>query len=84
VTIFTFGVLLLEAKRPDWWLWLISLAWTAIGGSGAFLISVPQDLLLAITGVVSLLFWYVPGLPHGERLVAQDKSGAAARAGSRE
>lgn len=51
VTIFTFGLLLLAAPRPPLWLLPIPLVWSLIGGSAAFLLQVPQDWLLLVSGV---------------------------------
>lgn len=52
--IFTFG-LLLWACRARWWLWIVPLAWAAIGGSAAVLLSVPQDWALPVAAVASLV-----------------------------
>lgn len=51
--IFTFG-LMLWARRPAKWLWIVPLAWAIIGGSAAVLLSVPQDWALPVAAVVSL------------------------------
>lgn len=51
VTIFTFGLLLLAASRVPLWLLAIPLVWSLIGGSAAFLLRVPQDWLLLVSGV---------------------------------
>ena len=55
VTIFTFGILLLARQRIPIWLLIIPLAWSIIGGSAAFLLQVPQDWLLLISGIGSLI-----------------------------
>lgn len=51
VTIFTFGLLLLASPRPPLWLLPIPLVWSLIGGSAAFLLQVPQDWFLLVSGV---------------------------------
>lgn len=50
VTIFTFGLLLLADPRPPLWLLPIPLVWSLIGGSAAFLLQVPQDWFLLVSG----------------------------------
>lgn len=59
VTIFTFGLLLLTTGRFSRWLLVIPFLWTLVGGSAAFLLGIPQDWLLLVTGVIagSLLIW---------------------------
>ena len=52
--IFTFG-LMLWASCARWWLWVIPLLWSVIGGSATILLSVPQDWALPISALVSLL-----------------------------
>lgn len=54
VTIFTFGVLLLVRPGVPWWVLVIPLGWSLIGGSAAFLLAVPQDWLLLLSGVVAV------------------------------
>jgi hypothetical protein len=56
VTIFTFGCLMFTTRRVPWWVWIIPLGWSAIGGSAAFLLGVPQDWMLAIGAVLALAF----------------------------
>jgi hypothetical protein len=55
VTIFTFGVCLLARGRVPWWLLVIPVLWSLIGGSAAFLLRVPQDWLLLVSGVSTVL-----------------------------
>jgi len=43
--IFTFGLMLL-AGGVRWWLWIVPLVWSVIGGSAALLLAVPQDWAL--------------------------------------
>lgn len=54
VTIFTFGVLLLVRPGVPWWVLMIPLVWSLIGGSAAFLLGVPQDWLLLLSGVAAV------------------------------
>jgi Family of unknown function (DUF6064) len=59
VTIFTFGIFLLARGRVPWWLLVIPVLWSLIGGSAAFLLRVPQDWLLLVSGVLTvLLLWF--------------------------
>ena len=55
VTIFTFGVLLLATRRVPVVLLVVPLLWSLIGGSAAFLLDIPQDWLLLVSGVVTLI-----------------------------
>ena len=55
VTIFTFGVFLLSRKRVPWWLLVIPFVWSIIGGSAAVLLKVPQDWVLLLAGVATLV-----------------------------
>lgn len=58
LTLFTLGVLLLAANAPLW-LFAIPLLWSAIGGSAAWLLGVPEDLGLWVVGALTatLLLW---------------------------
>lgn len=49
-TIFTAGVLMLDAQRP-WHVSIIPVAWSVIGGSAAFLLNVSADYALLIAGL---------------------------------
>ncbi len=51
--IFTFGVMLMD-RGTHWWLWIVPLVWSAIGGSAALLLSVPQDWALLVSAFVVL------------------------------
>jgi Family of unknown function (DUF6064) len=51
VTIFTFGVLLLATAPVPRWLFVIPILWSLVGGSAAFLLAVPQDWMLLISGI---------------------------------
>lgn len=55
VTIFTFGFLLMTQRRPPWWLLPVPLVWSLIGGSAAFLLGIPQDWPLLVSGVIATL-----------------------------
>jgi hypothetical protein len=50
VTIFTFGLLLLASSPVSRWILVIPFLWSLVGGSAAFLLGVPQDWLLLISG----------------------------------
>ncbi len=52
--VFTFG-LMLWSTCARWWLWIVPLLWSVIGGSGALLLSVPQDWALPFSAVVALV-----------------------------
>jgi hypothetical protein len=54
VTILTFGMFLLTTKPIPRWLLIIPFVWSLIGGSAAFLLSVPQDWLLLVSGLISM------------------------------
>ena len=55
--IFTFG-LMLWASCARWWLWIVPLLWSAIGGSAVIVLSVPQDWALPFSGAIAfLLVW---------------------------
>lgn len=57
VTIFTFGLLLLAHSVPVPVL-IIPVLWSLIGGSAAFLLNVPQDWLLLLSGPATVaLLW---------------------------
>lgn len=50
VTIFTFGFLLLSSSKVPRRLLVVPVLWSLIGGSAAFLLDVPQDWLLVLSG----------------------------------
>lgn len=52
--IFTFG-LLVWASCARWWLWIVPLLWSAIGGSAAIFLSVPQDWALPVSAIAAML-----------------------------
>ena len=54
VTVFTFGVLLLATRRVPIGLLVVPLLWSLIGGCAAFLLDIPQDWMLLVSGGVSL------------------------------
>jgi hypothetical protein len=54
LTLFTFGVLLLTTAPVPRALLVIPLLWSIVGGSGAFLLSVPQDWALLASGIATL------------------------------
>lgn len=55
VTIFTFGMFLLTTQPISRWLLVIPFIWSLIGGSAAFLLHVPQDWLLLVSGFITVL-----------------------------
>ncbi len=63
VTIFTFG-LLLTSVGVSTWLYLIPLLWSLIGGSAAFLLGIPQDWVLLVSGVAVALMLFRHGHRH--------------------
>ena len=54
VTIFTFGIFLLTTPPLSRWLLVIPFIWSLIGGSAAFLLHVPQDWPLLVSGFVAV------------------------------
>lgn len=58
VTLFTFGLLLLSTTRVSGWLLVIPVLWSLIGGSAAFLLQVPQDWVLLLSGPLTVLLYY--------------------------
>ncbi len=56
VTIFTFGALLLTRRPPLTVLFVIPLLWSLIGGSAAFLLGIPQDWPLLVSGILPAAF----------------------------
>ena len=57
VTVFTLGLLLL-ARPMAWWLLVIPVLWTLLGGSAALLLGVRQDWGLLASGVAAVLVAY--------------------------
>ena len=58
-TIFTLGVLLLTEGRTPLRLVLIPVLWSLVGGTAAWLLSVPEDLALPLAGLggLGLILW---------------------------
>ena len=54
VTIFTFGLFLLTTEPIPRRLLVIPVVWSVIGGSAAFLLAIPQDWLLLVSGITVL------------------------------
>lgn len=54
-TIFTAGVLMLATPR-SWWLSIVPVIWSAIGGTAAFLLGVHADVALPIAGLALAIF----------------------------
>jgi Family of unknown function (DUF6064) len=59
-TIFTIGMLGMVVERLPRALWVIPILWSAIGGSAAWLLAVPQDLGLIVAGIAALGFALAP------------------------
>ena len=55
VTIFTFGMFLLITQPISRWLLVIRFIWSLVGGSAAVLLHVPQDWLLLVSGLITVL-----------------------------
>jgi hypothetical protein len=45
---------MLWATRARWWLWIVPIMWSVVGGSAALLLSVPQDWALPFFAVTAL------------------------------
>jgi Family of unknown function (DUF6064) len=58
-TMLTLGLLLLVASRAPWPLAIIPLLWSLIAGATAWMLWIPQDLVLPLAGLVAavLLAW---------------------------
>lgn len=54
VVVFTFGLFLLGCGTVSAWLLAIPFVWSLIGGSAAFLLHVPQDRVLLLSGIAAL------------------------------
>lgn len=54
ILIFTFGCLLMLRGPVAWWVIVIPLLWSIIGGSAAVLLNVPQDLMLPVSGLLTV------------------------------
>jgi hypothetical protein len=86
-TIFTIGLLLLGRWSTIRWLLIIPAIWSAIGGTGAILLDIPQDLALLASLLTILAF----GIAHwrsaefaqrSNRRVSPSKSSADVIAGA--
>lgn len=51
VTIFTFGLLLMARPAIPWSALVIPVVWSLVGGSAAFLLGIPQDWVLLVSGL---------------------------------
>jgi hypothetical protein len=72
VTVFTFGIMLLLRRPPAWSLTLIPFMWSIIGGSAAFLLSIPQDWPLLAGGLLTLGLLYA--IPRGRNGISETDS----------
>ena len=52
--IFTFGLFAL-AREIRWWLWIVPVLWTLVGGSAFISLAVPQDWALPIAAASAIL-----------------------------
>jgi hypothetical protein len=52
--IFTFG-LMVWASRARWWLWIVPILWSVVGGSAFIALSIPQDWALPVSAAGALL-----------------------------
>jgi hypothetical protein len=59
-TIFTLGILIIDRGRFRKLLAVVPLAWSAVGGSAALLLTVQEDYSLLIAGVLVLAFLFLP------------------------
>ena len=53
--IFTLGVLLLAMPRTPWFLTVIPLAWTAVAGTIAWFLKMPEDYCAAAAGILYIV-----------------------------
>jgi hypothetical protein len=53
VVIFTFGLLLMASTHVSRWLLVVPLAWALVGGSASFLLGIPQDWMLLVSGLAA-------------------------------
>lgn len=74
--IFTFG-LMLWATCVRWWLWIVPLFWSIVGGSAFIVLSVPQDWGLPLAAVGAL------GVLLSDRVRTVSASGVYRRRGRR-
>lgn len=63
VTLFTFGLLLLGDAPVSRWLLVVPATWSLVGGSAAFLLQVPQDWPLLLSGASVFLIARRPRAP---------------------
>ena len=52
--IFNFG-LMVWASRARWWLWIVPILWSVVGGSAFIALSIPQDWALPVSAAGALL-----------------------------
>jgi hypothetical protein len=57
LTIFTIGTFWLATREIPWFVLIVPVIWSAIGGSAAILLQVPQDWMLLASGVVSMMLF---------------------------
>jgi Family of unknown function (DUF6064) len=54
-TLFTFGMLLLAEPRTPWYLLVIPVLWSLIGGSAALVLGIPQDAALPVAALLTIV-----------------------------
>ena len=67
-TIFTLGMLLLARPAAPAWLFAIPLAWSAVGGSAAFVLGIGEDLGLLVAGIAVIALLSLGRNPKKGRL----------------
>jgi len=68
-TIYTLGLLMLLAKKPPVWLYVIPLLWAVIGFNAALSFSIYEDYGLLLSGIIFLV--YMIKKTKNSRLMAQ-------------
>ena len=77
-TVLTLALLLLVANRTPWRLAIIPLLWTLIAGATAWILWIPQDLVLPVVGLggAGLLLW------KNRRYAARSRAPRSGRGGA--
>lgn len=55
LTLYTFGIFLMADRVFPRALWIIPLLWTIVGGAASFLLRMPQDWLLLVSGLLAVV-----------------------------
>ena len=72
-TLFTAGVLLASTAPVPWWLLVVPIAWSVVGGSAALLLGMTPDLMLLVAESAS---WRTGFGPAGSQAEAVRQTGA--------